>query len=465
MALSSSVTQFLDKQKLEYQLTEPLEASGWHDQQLKNQRAARATLLEQGDTRYLAIYPGDALLDLAAVSRLLAADVKAMSPTSLRTLFQKHQLASVPALPGLAGMTTLVEQRLCDLPNLLLDVGSRDQLLQLPQAGFQALLSGTGTITGEISVPLTSLEQGSGQADEADIVSSVRQFTQLRVKERLEETLELPPLPEIAQRIIKLRVDPNADISDLANIVETDPSLAAQVVSWAASPYYSAPGKIKSIHDAIVRVLGFDMVLNLALGLALGRNLSMPKDGPFGVTPYWRHSVYMAATMEGLVTAIPREQRPGFGMAYLSGLLYDFGYLIMSEVFPPYFSRLCRLLEANPHVDHTLAERHLLGLTRDQIASWLMSLWQMPEEVTFALRYQNEPQCQGEHAVYAKLLFVARRLLAQRGLRLGPKLDIPAQVFEDLNLDPNKAAATVGNILESAPELEAIASHMMAPAA
>ena len=52
---------------------------------------------------------------------------------------------------------------------------------------------------------------------------------------------------------------------------------AAQVVSWAASPYYAAPGKIKSVHDAIVRVLGFDLVLNLALGLALGRSLSLPK--------------------------------------------------------------------------------------------------------------------------------------------------------------------------------------------
>lgn len=463
MTLSSSVTQFLAKQNLAYQLTDPLDASGWHDQQLKNQRAARATLLEQGDTRYLAIYPGDALLDLAAVSRLLGAEVKAMSPTTLHTLFQKHQLSSVPALPGLAGMTTLVEQRLYELPNLLLDVGSREQLLQLPQAGFQALAA--DTIKGEISVPLARLEQGSGQTDQDDILSSVKQFTSLRVRERLEETLELPPLPEIAQRIIKLRVDPNADISDLAHIVETDPSLAAQVVSWAASPYYSAPGKIKSIHDAIVRVLGFDMVLNLALGLALGKNLTMPKDGPFGIAPYWRHSVYMAATMEGLVTAIPRESRPGFGMAYLSGLLYDFGYLIMAEVFPPYFSRLCRQLEANPHVDHTLTERHLLGLTRDQIASWLMSLWNMPEEVSFALRYQSEPQCQGEHAVYAKLLFVARRLLAQRGLGLGPKLEIPGWVYDDLNLDPQKAQATVSNILDSSSELEAIASHLVAPAA
>ena len=462
MAISSSVAQFLDKHQLTYQVTGPLSGPHWHDQRLMNHAAARATLLENDHEKLLAIYPADALLDLKAVNRLLGRDTRAMNPASLRTLFEKHRLTSVPALPGLAGMTTIVEKTLFDRTRLYLDAGSREQLLELPQDAFSDMAK--DALRGDIAVPLIALEAPTEHSDESIILKSVSQFTELRIKERLEETLELPPLPETAQRIIKLRVDPNADISDLAHIVETDPSLAAQVVSWAASPYYSAPGKIKSIHDAIVRVLGFDMVLNLALGLALGKTLSLPQDGPWGVTPYWRQSVYMAAAMEGLVTAIPRENRPGFGMAYLTGLLFNFGYLVMAEVFPPHFANICRSQEANPHADYTLSERHLLGLTRDQIASWLMELWNMPEEVVFALRHQHNPLVRGEHAGYAKLMFVARRLLAQRGLGCGPKRDIPAQVYEDLNLEPAKAETTINNILESSAELENIAAQM-APAA
>ena len=52
--------------------------------------------------------------------------------------------------------------------------------------------------------------------------------------------------------------------------METDPALAAQVVVGRPRPT-AAPGKIRSVEDAIVRVLGFDLVINLALGLALGR--------------------------------------------------------------------------------------------------------------------------------------------------------------------------------------------------
>ncbi|MBB3169866.1 HDOD domain-containing protein [Simiduia aestuariiviva] len=462
MPLSASIIQFLDQHELDYQLTEPLDTPMWHDQQLRNKAAARATLLEDEREHVLAIFPADSLLDLAAVNKILGRNMVAMCPKTLRKLFEKYELSSIPALPGLGGLTSIIDQQLLDRPKLYLDPGSRAQLLELPQKEFTRLAK--QATTGQIAIPLASLESVIEGDDTSIITNSIKQFTALRVKERLEETLELPPLPDTAQRIIQLRVNPNADISDLAHIVETDPSLASQVVSWAASPYYSAPGKIKSIHDAIVRVLGFDMVLNLSLGLSLGKTLSMPQDGVFGINRYWQQSVYMAAAMEGLVTAIPRDHRPGFGMAYLSGLVFNFGYLVMAEVFPPYFTKLCRSLEANPHVDHPQIEKHLLGVTRDHIASWLMELWNMPEEVVFALRYQNQPDCQGELAAYAKLLFVARRLLAQRGMPCGPRLEVPAQVYLDLHLDPVKAEATIDNILESSAELEHIASQM-APAA
>ena len=106
-----------------------------------------------------------------------------------------------------------------------------------------------------------------------------------RIQQRLEATIEIPPLAETAQKIIKLRVDPNATIDDITGVVETDPALAAQVVSWAASPYYASPGKIRSVEDAIVRVLGFDLVINLALGLALGKTLSLPDAAGMQVAP------------------------------------------------------------------------------------------------------------------------------------------------------------------------------------
>lgn len=458
MAVPTSVTQLLEDQQVIYNITPTDHDSGIRDYQLRQMGAAKSLLLTDEQGKLLVLIPADCLLDINAACRETGRQLKPIAQCDLKPYFDQHQLTTIPALPKLGGLPTLVDRRLLDAEVIFLDVGTDDELLSISQPDFVAMLGDARVC--DISAPLSPLEQFSNSSDEDDIFNAVKSFTTLRIKQRLEETLELPPLPQTAQRIIKLRVDPDADISDLANIVETDPSLAAQVVSWAASPYYSAPGKIKSIHDAIVRVLGFDMVLNLALGLALGKTMSMPKDGAKGTAPYWRQAVYTAAAVEGLVTAIPREHRPSFGMAYLSGLLHNFGYLILSEVFPPHFSNICRHIEANPHVPPQLIEKHLLGISRDQLASWLMQLWNMPEEVVVALRQQNNPNYNGEHCEYSKLLFVAQRLLQQRGICHGPRLDVPDSVYQELHLDPAKAASTIDNILTSTDELNSIASHL-----
>ena len=463
MPVPTSVQSLLNKQNVHYQVSEvPVnenERSLLHDQHLRTMSAAKSVILQDGKGRVQVIYAADRLLDLKAVNRQLGRELHAAKPEDIQKFCVSHNLQSIPALPKLAGLLTLIDRSLVDRNELLADSGDEQQLLRFSREEFRQIMD-DATIC-DIAVPLEPLEVDDTSVSDTDqILGAVRNFTQLRIKQRLEETLELPPLSDTAQRIIKLRVNPNADISDLAQIVETDPSLAAQVVSWAASPYYSAPGKIKSIHDAIVRVLGFDMVLNLALGLSLGKTMTIPKEGPHGALPYWQQAVYMAATIEGLVTAIPRDHRPSFGMAYLCGLLHNFGYLILAEVFPPYFHSYCELADTNPHVDHQAVERHLLGVTREQLGSALMSLWSMPEEVVVGLRHQNNPHYQGENAAYAKLIFVAQRLLQQHNIGRGPKLEIPAQVFEDLHLDPEKAYTTVANIIESGEDLKHIAQEL-----
>ena len=463
MTVPTSVQSLLNDQNIHYDIAAtPVDANNnrlWHDQHLRNMGAAKSVILQDAKGRIQVIIAADSLLDLKAVNRHMSRELHATSPEELAKFCQTHALQSVPALPKLAGLLTLVDKSLLERDEILLDSGNEEQLLHLNRAAFQHVLE--DAIICDIAVPLAPLEAENLSASDTDLIlGAVRNFTQLRIKQRLEETLELPPLSDTAQRIIQLRVNPNADISDLAQIVETDPSLAAQVVSWAASPYYSAPGKIKSIHDAIVRVLGFDMVLNLALGLALGRSLHIPKDGPHGSLPYWQQSVYMAATIEGLVTAIPRDHRPSFGMAYLCGLLHNFGFLILAEVFPPHFRAYCEMADANPHTTHQAIERHLIGVTREQIASALMSLWSMPEEVVIALRHQSNPGYNGEYHEYPKLIFIAQRLLYQHNIGRGPKLEIPEHIFEELHLDPDKARTTVTNIIESEDELKHIALQL-----
>lgn len=458
MVVPSHIQNHLDLQNISYQVTGPVADDSVQDECEINQSLVRSIILKDGLGKVLVLHPADCLLDLSGLNQQLVRQLHLATTDDVRSVLDRHELDAVPGLPTLLGLPTVVDKRLLQRPLLQLYSGNCDLRLEVNQQDFQQIIHDSTVC--DVSVPLTSLEPPDAGDDYDKIFDAVRNFTTLRIQQRLEDTLELPPLPSTAQRIIGLRVDPNADINDLASIVETDPSLAAQVVSWAASPYYSAPGKIKSIHDAIVRVLGFDMVLNLALGLALGRALNMPKDSPHGVLPYWQQSVYTAAAVEGLVTAIPRESRPGFGMAYLAGLLHNFGYLVLAEVFPPYFELINRHVEVNPHVPVGSIEKHLIGINRDQLASWLMGLWNMPEEIVVALRYQNVPSYTGDYDVYAKLLYTAQVKLRERSVGIGPLRKINQQVYDELRLDPEQADITIDNIIDAAEELGVIAQQM-----
>jgi len=454
-----SIQELLDTQKVSYSIAHLDDRVSGLSPLQSQQRACivQSMLLQDAQGRVQVLLPMGTMIDLDALEQQTGRHFEGVNVDDLKPLMIQHEITSIPAVPRWQNMPTLVDESLLSNKYLWLNAGGNRDMLEISQEDFRSIVHSTEMAKLAIPVPSFSMDT---ENDEIQIFDSVKRFTQKRIRQRLDETLELPPLPETAQRIIKLRADPNADISDLANIVEIDPSLAAQVVSWAASPYYSAPGKIKSVHDAIVRVLGFDMVLNLALGLALGKTLSMRTLSPAHITRYWRSAVYTAAAVEGLVTSIDRVHRPGFGMAYLSGLLNNFGYLLLAEIFPPYWTNIERLSKANPHVPMAAIEQHLLGVTGNQASSWLMDNWNMPDEVVVALRQQHNPQYAGENAVYAKLVHVAHNMLCNAGFGACISRPIAPQIFEELHLDAETARITIENILESGIELDAIADKM-----
>jgi HD-like signal output (HDOD) protein/prolyl-tRNA editing enzyme YbaK/EbsC (Cys-tRNA(Pro) deacylase) len=456
MAIPASIDSLLRKQNIEFSVEE-LNANNEFPAD-----ALRTMLLQDGSKKLHVLLAPNSLLDLNAVCQITGWQLRAMPPADIHRFCQQHQFQNLPALPAALGLPTLVDKKILDCPSVLIASGDRTRTLRLTAAQFKQSMD--GAMVGDFTADIETLRFSKFEHcdDVEDIAKALANFTQLRIKQRLEETLEMPPLPDTAQRIIKLRVDPYADMRALTNIVELDAPLAAQVVSWAASPYYAAPGKIKSVHDAIVRVLGFDLVLNLALGLALGKSLALPKDTPKGFTPYWQQSVFAATAVEALVGCIPVGKRPIVGQAYLTGLLHNFGFLMLAEIFPPHFSNYCRLQEANPALDYTLVERFLIGVTRDQLAGWLMRLWSIPEEVCVGLRYQNEPDYAGPNHAYANLMFVAMRLLRRHGIGSAPLESIPAEMFERLHLDPQQAVQAIQHVVDASDEIKSIASNLAA---
>lgn len=425
----------------------------------------RVVLLQDGKGKGQILLANDSLLDLKALNSLVERNLVPIPQAEIADLTAKNKLVQIESAPAFFLLPTIIDENIASAQHCHIEILNVDgmELEKIDLAELRASLRESNYRVRAISctIPAAKLYQGSPN-DSADldlIFNSIRNFTTLRIKQRLEETLEIPPLPQTAQKILALRSNSNANVGDLAEIVEMDASLAAQIVSWASSPYYAAPAKIRSVHDAISRVLGFELVSNLAVGMALGNTLSLPKDFPDGFTPYWLQSVYCSTVVEAIVKLIPPEKRPSQGLACLTGLLHNFGYLVLAHIFPPHFSAICRHVEANPAISHVAIDHHLLGVTREQISAWLLQLWNMPKEVCVGIRFQHEPNYQGEHSVYANLVLIAMRELRQHGIGDAPPVEVPIEIYQRLDLNPIEVLEVVQNIVASDEELKQIAAN------
>jgi HD-like signal output (HDOD) protein/prolyl-tRNA editing enzyme YbaK/EbsC (Cys-tRNA(Pro) deacylase) len=463
MTLPSKVQKVLDEWNVDYKLAEraPLSVhTAVFNMPGITENTAQLSILEDQHGRIQIIYPATQILDLNKVEKVSARTLTPVAKAKFDQIRQGLNLQAIPALPQVTGLETYVDEGLLKLENIQMTV-SEEEHLEVPLADFQTLVSSARV--GDFCVPIPSIviPEGSwSDQDVAQINTAVQSFTQLRISQRLEETLDMPPMPETAQKIIDLRMDENAETEELAKLVGQDPGLAAQVISWANSPYYGISGTITNVEEAVIRVLGFDLVINLALGLSLGRTLSVPKDGPSGYIPFWQQSVYTAAMMSELVRALPPKQRPSQGMAYLCGLLHNFGFLILGHVFPPHAQLVNRHIEANPQINRYYLEQHLIGITREQISSNLFKQWGIPEEVCTAIRYQNEPNYNGEHSELSRMLYIATRMLRQHNLNDAPFETLSDVVVDGLSLDIDKAEAGLERVLGAQDDLQEMARQL-----
>ncbi|MCV2402079.1 HDOD domain-containing protein [Marinomonas sp. C2222] len=414
-----------------------------NDIELTDIKKVRVAHLSDDDGRIQTIFPESHMLDIAAVSRI--------TKRRLEPIAYSHREGSPLVKPN-SILTLLEASMLKKQTTYAIRSPNNDDYQHYTASELETSFAGPLSRFEDISIPQSSIMDpvDNHEEDEAQILKALGRFQSIRIKERLEETLEIPPLPASSQRIVKLSSDSSAGTDELCDVISLDPVLAAQVVSWASSPYYGAPGSIDSVEDAIIRVLGFDMVMNLALGLSMKTAFNENKSGPRHYQDYWLDSVTNAVLVEALVKTMPSEKRPKLGHAYLAGLLQNFGFLALGTIFPPHFSILSRYQEANAHMPDELVEMHILHFTREQLGSWLLRYWSLPDNIWTAIRYSKKPHYYGEHSILAKLLYIAHQLRHDN--------DVDPSVLTEVGLTLEQAEECLQQVFSSSAELHQMAS-------
>ncbi|WP_052808022.1 HDOD domain-containing protein [Methyloterricola oryzae] len=275
------------------------------------------------------------------------------------------------------------------------------------------------------------------------------------MRERIQGAQQLPPLPEMAQRVLALKSDPKADARKLAQIVELDPSLAGQVIRWSNSARYGFQSRILSVKDAITLALGYEQVFNLALALSAIRPFQVPVEGPLGKRFFWRQTLAGSALMQKLLYLSSLEARPDASALHLVYLLHNIGHLLLAHLFRAEFDYLRCSISANPDARLIALERYLLDVDHGQIGAWLMASWRMPELIQTVTLHHHNPYYRGEHQEMVWLTCLTDRLLGKIGIGDARNCSpTNSHLLNRLGMEPDKAEERLVEIEDALTELD-----------
>lgn len=282
-------------------------------------------------------------------------------------------------------------------------------------------------------------------------------------KERVKALHSLPPMPETATQILNLRAIPDVKVEQIVQVVEKDPVLVAQIVSYANSAFFGQTGSVKSLKDAIFRVLGVDAVMNMALALSVGSTFRIPQSGPLGSKAIWKSSIYAASLMQRLSMLMPWGERPNPGTAYLVGLLHDVGLLVLGHLFTDEYIELNEYLEKNQEVNLFKAEMHVLGITHIEIGKMVMRMWNMPVELVEVATHISTKEYSGDHEKYIQLLKVIKTILVPHGLAFGnTSEELPLELLEKLSLEEEDVIFAADEVLQEGEIIKDLVKQMCA---
>lgn len=208
-----------------------------------------------------------------------------------------------------------------------------------------------------------------------------------RIKREVEEIGALPTLPEIPLKIIRLISDTESSMEDISKIIETDPSLTANILKIANSPYYGMPQKIASLKLALT-ILGLNEIINIITSISIVRLFpSKKRADSFDRTKFLRHSLGCATAARMLAKDMRFDTE---GIDFVAGLLHDIGKLIIDQYF---HSKLKAIRKARETEGMTLleAEASAVGVDHATLGSWLAQRWGLPAVLVESITYHHRP--------------------------------------------------------------------------
>jgi len=199
----------------------------------------------------------------------------------------------------------------------------------------------------------------------------------------LRQHCTLPALPRVVTTLQGMLQNEDTGISQVSELISSDPALVAQILKIVNSAYYSLPQEVTKIQFAVA-FLGLNEVCRLALTLSVINTLNVAQSRELAA--FWFHSFYAALCTKHLAkTFIP--QLP-FDELWSAAILPDIGKLVYLKFFPEHFEALQSCCSEQGCLFSTAEER--LALPPSSFLGILLcEHWLLPSKVRDACSWHS----------------------------------------------------------------------------
>lgn len=256
-------------------------------------------------------------------------------------------------------------------------------------------------------------------------LSATGQALAENIKQQLSSgNIEVPLLPEVASRVIALSQDSESEISDLAQLVQSDPSLAAHVMRIANSAAYTPNASLVSLQQAITR-LGMNLICDIAVAASISTRMFKAPGYENRINHIWKHALATALWAK----EIARTCRLNVEATFLCGLLHSIGR-------PVTIQAACDITKRNTASLSEEDAQALEDILNIEVGSCVLKSWEMPIIICEALQHLNDYHA-APHAVEQTMIVNASAQFATHMLdseQLSRDDLIAQEVLADLNL-------------------------------
>ncbi len=274
---------------------------------------------------------------------------------------------------------------------------------------------------------------------------------------------ELPALGVSVTRILAAIEDEMSNSEEIADLMASDPSIAARTLALANSTLYNPMGiTCETLADAVAR-LGLIELRNVVVATGVIDGFA-EVSCPFDYLGFWKHCLTTAVAAGSLAERAPcieRSGRPGENPYFIAGLLHDVGIFALVHLQGRRYSKVLKNVEAGD-TDLLDVERAAFNVSHQEVGAALIRDWGLPEGVAIAAQYHHDPgQAPAESRSWAQVIHLADWIADHQGHGVpveGARAPFAHGSWFDLGMDTDDIPEVIADFTRAAERSEMMLS-------